>query len=96
MMLSPSFGKSAFIACAADPRFSFAVYTPNTRTPEGIATTTLPLVVAVHGAARDMALLDRMGQWAERAGCAILTPLFPCGAEDYDGERSSLSISAVA
>jgi poly(3-hydroxybutyrate) depolymerase len=76
-------GKSPFFACTADRRFLFAVYTPTTHDPN--SDPPLPLVVALHGAARDMRLLDRMGEWAESARCAVLAPLFPCGADDYDG-----------
>lgn len=64
-----------FWACRADPRFSYCFYVPDNR-PAG----PLPLLVMVHGSGRVAeGYRNRMADVAEKTGCVVLCPLFPCG-----------------
>ena len=64
-------GRTPFIACRADPRFSYCLYVPEN--PAGIC-------VYVHGTYRDAALYrDNLISFAEKNRCLILAPLFPAG-----------------
>jgi hypothetical protein len=81
-------GKAPACACAADPRASFTVYAPAIHDFSDAAQA-LPVVVSVHGMARDMRLVDKMGPFAEKHGVLVVAPLFPCGIEDLAGAPSS-------
>jgi poly(3-hydroxybutyrate) depolymerase len=81
-------GKSPPIACAADPRASFTVYTPAHHSFDGSGPE-LPVVVSIHGTLRDARLIDKMGPFAEQYGCIVIAPLFPCGIVDVSGTLPS-------
>ncbi|TFK53738.1 poly hydrolase [Heliocybe sulcata] len=71
-------GKTPVVACVIDQRFSFTAYVPKCHSFEGPE---LPLLVLIHGAARDPHL-GTMVDFAEKCGCVVLAPSFPCGIID--------------
>jgi hypothetical protein len=77
-------GKAPVFACAADPRASFTVYAPANHSFAD-ENQQLRVVVSIHGTARDMRLIDKMGPFAEERGVLVVAPLFPCGIEDLSG-----------
>lgn len=78
-------GPTAIFACAADPRFHYALYVP----PEVGQGEKVELLVAVHGTGRTSFLDFRdgfaaFGRWNR---VAVLCPVFPVGVRG-DGARS--------
>ncbi|MBL8267146.1 hypothetical protein [Steroidobacter sp.] len=82
MTLRPSQrGATAQFACAADERFSFCMYVPDSY-DEG-AKEAWPLVVAVHGTLRESQVMrNRFRSFAEANRAIVLSPLFPAGIGD--------------
>lgn len=81
-----------------DPRLSFSLYIPpGLYNPDpknaSYALPKLPLVVNVHGTAREMAKAETgLQQFAEEMHCAILLPLFPAGlTSSFDLDSYKLS-----
>jgi hypothetical protein len=68
-------------ACQYDQRFSYCLYVPESYDEDGDAT--YPLAVIVHGTTRTaQEYRDRFVDFAERAQCVIMVPLFPCGINE--------------
>jgi pimeloyl-ACP methyl ester carboxylesterase len=81
------FGRTTVYACAFDQRFSYCAYVPESYEEEG--TQRYPLLVAVHGTARDMiGNRNAFADFAERHQAIVLAPLFPAGIT-APGELSS-------
>jgi poly(3-hydroxybutyrate) depolymerase len=77
-------GSTAMFACAADPRFHYAMYVP----PKVAKGARVELLVAVHGSTRTSFLEFRdafapFGRWND---VAVLCPVFPVGVRG-DGAR---------
>lgn len=71
-------GRTAVQVCAADPRFSYCAYVPESYDERG--TERLRLLVVVHGTRRDNgACRDDFIDLAERHRLLVLAPLFPAG-----------------
>lgn len=78
-------GATAFWSCQADPRFSYCLYVPSGCDEAR----RMPLFVCVHGSFRVAeSYRDKLWQFAEREGCVVLCPLFPCGADGPDDTES--------
>ena len=74
-------GATALFAARSDQRFSYCLYVPSGYDEDG--TTTYPLAVIVHGTTRTaQRYRDEFAAFAEREGCIVLAPLFPCGIEE--------------
>lgn len=72
------FGRTTVQACAADPRFSYCAYVPESYDEHG--TQVYRLLVAVHGTQRDnTGCRDAFIDLAERHQLIVLAPLFPGG-----------------
>lgn len=72
------FGRTSVHACAADPRFSYCAYVPESYDEHG--TQVYRLLVAVHGTLRDNAACrDAFIDLAEQQQLIVLAPLFPGG-----------------
>jgi pimeloyl-ACP methyl ester carboxylesterase len=73
-------GKTAYFACRYDERLSYCLYVPE-RPWAGPGRR--PVVALIHGSARSPhAYRDQFVDFADRHGCIVLTPLFPCGLVD--------------
>ncbi|GAA5068055.1 poly(3-hydroxybutyrate) depolymerase [Thermocatellispora tengchongensis] len=71
-------GRTPFFACAADQRFSYCLYVPETYDEAGAKV--YDLVVLVHGTDRTAAEYRNLfAEWAEQRDCVVLAPLFPAG-----------------
>ncbi|MDY0816642.1 PHB depolymerase family esterase [Kitasatospora purpeofusca] len=67
--------RTPFLACRADPRFSYCLYVPP-RAPAAPR----PLLVVVHGDRRTAERYrDALTDFADTHGCVVLAPLFPVG-----------------
>ncbi len=72
------FGRTTVQVCAADPRFSYCAYVPESYEEHG--TQIYRLLVAVHGTLRDnTGCRDAFIDLAERHQLIVLAPLFPGG-----------------
>ncbi|SDT13808.1 Esterase PHB depolymerase [Streptomyces sp. TLI_053] len=70
--------RTPFLACRADPRFSYCLYVPP-RVPAGPR----PLLVVVHGDRRTAERYrDALTDFADAHGCVVLAPLFPVGVPE--------------
>ncbi|MFD8699479.1 hypothetical protein [Kitasatospora purpeofusca] len=70
--------RTPFLACRADPRFSYCLYVPP-RAPAGPR----PLLVVVHGDRRTAERYrDALTDFADAHGCVVLAPLFPVGVPE--------------
>ncbi|MCX4689565.1 alpha/beta hydrolase [Kitasatospora purpeofusca] len=70
--------RTPFLACRADPRFSYCLYVPP-RAPAGPR----PLLVVVHGDRRTAERYrDSLTDFADAHGCVVLAPLFPVGVPE--------------
>ncbi len=75
------FGRTALYASQYDQRFSYCLYVPESYDEDDDAI--YPLAVIVHGTNRTaQEYRDRFVDFAERAQCVILAPLFPCGIDE--------------
>jgi dienelactone hydrolase len=75
-------GRTPYFACAAEPRFPYCLYVPESR-----GTAPAPLLVGIHGSDRmPEALRDLYAPLCERAGAVLLAPLFPIGSTAPDDE----------
>jgi hypothetical protein len=73
-------GRTPFLACQVDQRFSYGAYIPS---GYRAAASPLPLLVAQHGTARWVEKTrDHFVGFAERHGVAVLVPFFPGGIDD--------------
>src|SRR3989337_879487 len=72
-------GRTPYIACQTDPRFSYCLYVPERVTPAPT------LVVYVHGTERNAAWYrDALIPFADARDCVIIAPLFPAGLIEPD------------
>jgi poly(3-hydroxybutyrate) depolymerase len=72
------FGRTTVHACAADQRFSYCAYVPESYDED--AAQRYRLLVSVHGTMRDMSVYrDSFIAFAERQQAIVLAPLFPAG-----------------
>ncbi|TPX15871.1 uncharacterized protein E0L32_000205 [Thyridium curvatum] len=87
----PEFLEAAFLvghiplrSLPSEPRVSYALYVPKEQyNAKASAEAKLPLLVHIHGTGRRLSGLDfDYPRFADRLGCAVLFPLFPC---DLDG-----------
>jgi hypothetical protein len=72
-------GKAPVFACAADPRASFTVYAPANHSFAD-ENQQLRVVVSIHGTARDMRLIDKMGPSRRSAACSSSPRSFRAGS----------------
>jgi poly(3-hydroxybutyrate) depolymerase len=81
-------GRTPSFACQADPRFSYCLYVPRSRMPEGAPPR---LLVAIHDTLRNNQLLrDQFADFAEASNSLVIAPLFPAGlgsAEELDNYK---------
>jgi len=88
LLLHLSSGKTAAFSLPSNPAASFYLYIPSSHPASrrtrgedilpGSSKTTYPLVVCVHGSARDaQGVRDRWADMAEREDFVVLCPLFP-------------------
>ena len=77
----PYIGKTPFIACQFDQRFSYCLYVPEEYYVN--ADEQYRLMVIIHGSGRTAEKYrDLFAEFAEHNKCIILAPLFPIGIED--------------
>ena len=76
-------GRSAYRACAADPRFGYFLYFPDAFSPD--TADEYAFCVVIHGSARTPYVYrDLFVDFAERHSLVILAPMFPVGITDPD------------
>lgn len=76
-------GKTSIYAFKNDQRFSYCAYVPTSYKPD--QKNDHNLIVVIHGSDRNnQTLRDHFAAFAEENNCIILSPLFPCGIEDFD------------
>ncbi|WP_118134499.1 alpha/beta hydrolase [Oceanicella sp. SM1341] len=74
-------GKTASVACKADPRFSYMLYVPEID-PAGPPPA---LLVSMHGTARQQELYrTSFAEFGQYNNCVVLAPLFPIGVRGDD------------
>ncbi|MFJ8430658.1 hypothetical protein ACIQ9P_05095 [Kitasatospora sp. NPDC094019] len=74
-------GRTPFLACRADPRFSYCLYVPPVS--PGAPDRPRPLLVVVHGDRRTAERYrDALTDFGDTHGCVVLAPLFPVGVPE--------------